>query len=113
MPTLISGPAGAGKTQQAREMLRQSNAPMVAADFQSLLAALLLLERGPDGRYPERLASQDFVLPLAEYLRRTIMTVAARNDVDVVVTNSDGSGARRRALLDALRPGAKGALTPA
>ena len=103
---LISGPAGAGKTQQARGIIDDGGAPVVAADFQSLLAALLLLERQPDGRYPERLRMQAYALPMAEYLRQTIITLAARNGVDVVVTNSDGQGARRKTLLDALRPGA-------
>ena len=103
---LISGPAGAGKTQQARGVIDDGGAPVVAADFQSLLAALLLLERGPDGRYPERQRMQAYALPMAEYLRQTIITLGARNGVDVIVTNSDGQGARRKTLLDALRPGA-------
>ena len=44
---LLSGPAGAGKSQMARELLRTGKAD-VAADFQSILAALLLLERDPE-----------------------------------------------------------------
>ena len=106
MPTLLTGPAGSGKTQAARQILRDSGAPTVAADFQSILAAILLLERREDGRYPERLERDSFALPLAEYLRRTLMTIAADSGVDVVVTNSDGLPARRKALLDALGTGA-------
>ena len=102
---LISGSAGAGKSALARELLRGSHTPMVAADFQSLLAAILLLERNPDGRYPERREIDAFALPLAEYLRRTLIRVAADAGVEVAVTNSDGLPARRRALLDALPPG--------
>ena len=50
----ISGPAGSGKTQEARRLLDAAAGPMLAADFQSILAALLLLERLPNGRYPNR-----------------------------------------------------------
>ena len=103
---LLSGPAGAGKTQQARELIENAAAPVVAADFQALLAALLLIERQPNGRYPERLESQGYALALAEYLRRVIMTLAAEREIDVVTTNSDGSPVRRKTLLDALGPGA-------
>ena len=106
MPTLLSGPAGAGKTQRAQELLDNAATETVAADFQALLAALLLLDRQPNGRYPERLESQGYALPLAEYLRRVIMTVAAERGIDVITTNSDGSPVRRKALLDALGPGA-------
>ena len=100
---LISGPAGAGKSAIAREELAARDGPAVAADFQSLVVALLLLERGADGRYPVR---PEWVLPLAEYLRRAVLTGAANRDLAVVATNSDGSPARRRQLLELLGPGA-------
>ena len=99
---LVSGPAGAGKTQLARTLLDNAATPTVAADFQSLYAALLLIERQPNGRYPERLAMDAFALPMAEYLRRVIMSIAAERDIAVVTTNSDGSPVRRKTLLDAL-----------
>ena len=54
--TIIAGPAGAGKSQRARVLLRElrdAGLQPFAADVQSLLAALLLLERLPDGRYPK------------------------------------------------------------
>ena len=55
---------------------------------QSLYAALLLLERQPDGRYPEREERHlAYVLPMAEYLRRTILTAAAARRLRVVATN--------------------------
>ena len=74
---LISGPAGAGKTQAARRLLEASTEPTVAADFQSILAALTLLERGPDGRFPQRQESQaSWLLPLTEYLRMAIIGAA-------------------------------------
>ena len=96
---LISGPAGAGKTKEARRLLEAAIEPMVAADFQTLLAALLLLVRLPDGRFPQRQESQaSWLLPLTEYLRMTIIGAAQDRGVDVVSTNSDGSP-DRRALL--------------
>ena len=100
---LISGPAGAGKSAIAREELAARDGPAVAADFQSLVVALLLLERGADGRYPIR---PGWVLPLAEYVRRAVVTGAVNRDIVVIATNSDGSEARRRFLLGQLGPGA-------
>ena len=103
---LISGPAGAGKTALARSILAQLQGRGVAADFQSVYAALLLLERLPNGRYPERLASDSYVLPIAEYVRQAIITGAMNHDLDVVVTSSDGDPGRRGFLLDRLGAGA-------
>ena len=111
---LLSGPAGAGKSQRARQLLENAATPMVAADFQTLYASLLQIERLPSGRYPERLDSQSYAIPMVEYLRQVIMTIAAERGIDVVATNSDGSPVRRKALLDALGPGAvETSLTPA
>ena len=103
---LYSGPAGAGKTQTARAELEASGEPAVAADFQSLYAALLLLERLPDGRYPERRESDRHALQMAEYLRRTILTAAAARGLRVLATNSDSDADRRAFLLRELGPGA-------
>ena len=103
---LISGPAGAGKTQAARAELEASGEPTLAADFQSLYAALLLLERQPDGRYPERRESDAHALRMAEYLRRAILTAAAARGLRVIATNSDGDLDRRAFLLRELGPGA-------
>ena len=100
---LISGPAGAAKSAIARQLLAEHNGPAVAADFQAIVAALLLLERGTDGRYPVR---PEWVLPLAEYVRRAVVTGAINRDLAVIATNSDGSTARRRFLLEQLGPSA-------
>ena len=79
----------------------------MGADFQTLYAALLLLERLPDGRYPQRLDSQAaWLIPLTEAIRQTIITFAGQRGIDVVATNSDGSPARRAHLLSRLGPGA-------
>ena len=109
MPNLlISGPAGAGKSQEVRRLLEASTEPMVAADFQSILAAILMLERDPvTGRYPQRRESQaSWSLPLAEYVRMTIIGAAQERGIEVVTTNSDGSPERRALLLSRLGPGA-------
>ena len=103
---LLSGPAGAGKSQAARELLASLHVPGVIVDFQSLYAALLQLERNPDGRYPERLASDVHVLAIAEYLRRSAITAARRAELFAIVTNSDGAPTRRAALLSEMGPGA-------
>ena len=103
---LLSGPAGAGKTALARELLSQFEQPGVVADFQSIYAALLLLVRESNGRYPPRLESQGYALAVAEYVRRAIITVAIENELSVVVTNSDGSPTRRNFLLSQMGAGA-------
>ena len=80
---------------------------MVAADFQSILAALMLLERLPNGRYPQRRESQAaWLLPLTEAVRQTVITFALQAEIDVVATNSIGDATRRAALLSRLGPGA-------
>ena len=108
MPNLlISGPAGGGKTAEARRVLEASTEPMVAADFQTILAALTLLERQSDGRYPPRRDSQaSWLLPLTEYLRMAVIGAAQTRGLGVVTTNSDGSPERRALLLSRLGPGA-------
>ena len=95
--TLLSGPAGSGKSQIARALLRNATEPAIAADFQSVVVALLLLERGSDGLYPIR---PDWVLPIAETVRQSIITAANERGINLVVTNSNGDQLRRRLLLD-------------
>ena len=103
---LVSGPAGAGKSQRAREILRLWRAEGVRgvlADFQSIYAAISGDVRGPDGRYPLR---DDRLLSLTEYIRSTLVRSAAERDFPVVMTNSDGTDERRRELLRRLGAGA-------
>lgn len=103
---LLSGPAGGDKSELARQLLAELEAegqPAVAADFQSIVVALLLLLRGPDGRYPVR---PEWILPMAEYVRSVIIRNAIERDFSLVVTNSDGSALRRNDLLQRLGPGA-------
>ena len=99
---LISGPAGASKSALARKLLAEL--PLaIAADFQSIYAALALVERDPDGRYPPR---DPRLLPIVEYVRRAILTGALSREIDVIATNSDGDPARRKFLLGSLGAGA-------
>ena len=104
MPSiLLSGPAGAGKSQVAGDLLRESSEPTIAADFQSIVAALLLLERGRGGKYPVR---PDWVLPITEYTRQAVISGANSRGLTIIATTSDGSAERRKALLSRLGPGA-------
>lgn len=104
---LLSGPAGAGKTAAAESIVAAAEVPTVLIDFQALYASLLGIRRDPEtGRYPERLDIQDFALPIAEYVRLTMINRAVENEVDVVATNSDGAPQRRGFLLGLLGPGA-------
>ena len=104
MPSiLISGPAGASKSALARKLLAENPALAIAADFQSIYAALALVERDPSGRYPLRDAR---LLPIVEFVRRAILTGARGRELDVIATNSDGAPARRKFLLAELGPGA-------
>ena len=101
---LLSGPAGGGKSQAAVELVQSGLGPTVAADFQSIVVALLQLTRDPvTGLYPVR---PEWVLPLAEYTRQAVITGAVSRQMSVVATNSDGSPERRKYLLSKLGPGA-------
>ena len=104
--TLISGPAGAGKSRLARELLAQVQGPGAIVDFQAIYASLLLLLRGPDGRYPERNPVDAHLLALSEYVRRSMITGAREMDIEIMATNSDGSPARREYLRGLLGAGA-------
>ena len=95
---LLTGPAGSGKSAAARELLRTGKAD-VAADFQSVLVGLLLLERGQDGRYPARDRAAERLIPLAQAIRSTIIAEARTRGLTVVTTNSNGSPAQRQRLI--------------
>ena len=103
---LISGPAGGGKSQAAQELLADAAKPTVIVDLQALLAALLALQRGVNGRYPPRDGKTDAVLPLVNDIRRSAVFAARADEVDVLYTNSNGDPERRAALLALLGTGA-------
>lgn len=96
---LLSGPAGSGKSQAARDRMAAAAGLIVAADFQAIYAALTLAERDRRGRYPPR---DERLLPLAEYTRRAVLTGARERGIDAVATNSDGDPDRRKFLLSEL-----------
>ena len=100
---LLSGPAGAAKSALARRLLAESTELAAVADFQAIYAALTGDLRGPDGRYPHR---NEALLPLTEYVRRSLITGAVARQIDVIATNSDGDPARRSFLLGQLGEGA-------
>ena len=103
---LISGPAGGGKSAAARELATELPQPVII-EFQEIYAALLGLLRDPStGRYPPREETDGYAMPVAEYVRRSAITVAVENDLDTIVSNSDGNPARRQQLLGLLGPGA-------
>ena len=102
---LISGPAGAGKSQRARQALEVTPGPAIIIEFQQIYAALLGIERLPSGRYPERRERDNFALPMSEYIRRAAITAARERDIYAIVTNSDGTPERRTALLGFIGPG--------
>ena len=107
MSTLISGPAGAGKSAVARQLredwLAEGGEPVAVADFQSLYAAVSGDVRGPDGLFPLR---DERLLPVVEYLRRALLTAARERGLRLIATNSDGDPARRAFLLKELGEGA-------
>ena len=100
---LLSGPAGGGKSQLSRDLIREATEPAIQADFQSIVVALLGLVRLPNGLYPIR---PDFILPLAEYVRQAVITGAQAREIFTIITNSDGNPARRATLLQWLGNGA-------
>ena len=118
---LLTGPAGGGKSQAARELLRTGKVD-VAADFQSILAALLLLERDPEtGRYPPRDRAAERLIPLAQAIKALRSLAEARSrELTVVATNSptavssptpEAHSGARRGLGAHHRPWARGGET--
>ena len=100
---VLSGPAGAGKSAEAKRLLEQHPELMAIVDFQSLYVAISGDVRGPDGRYPLR---NEALLPMVEYIRRAALSAAREREIPIVATNSDGSPDRRAFLLAELGPSA-------
>ena len=96
---LISGPAGAGKSSAALDALAFHSGPGVIVDFQTIYAALLLIERDSSGRYPERNPAHVYILPTVEFVRRAAIFAAVDRQMFAIVTNSSGDSGRRRELL--------------
>ena len=101
---LLSGPAAAGKSAEARRLRGNMPESAVVADFQSIYVALTMTERLPDGTYPRRV---DALLPMTEAVRLSVIREARDRELDIIATNSDGSPARRTALLAELGSGSR------
>ena len=79
--------------------------PTIMIDFQSLYASVLGIERDPEThRYPPRRPQDAYALPMAEYLHQAAITGAIAQELDIVLTNSDGNTERRNFLLGRLGP---------
>ena len=104
MPNLLlSGPAGSGKSQEARRLLAAATVPTVMIEFQDLYASVLGIRRNPEtGRYPPRRPQDAYALPMAEYLRQAAISGAIAQELDIVLTNSDGDADQRAFLLGRL-----------
>ena len=113
MPSvLLSSAAGSGKSKIARELLATATTPTIAADFTAIFNALRLVERLPSGTFPVRTVVENVYLPVAQAMRFEAIEQARRRGFDVIMTNSDGDPARRRALLDRLGPSATERIIP-
>ena len=109
MPSvLISGPAGTGKTKLALATLGTTGRNAILADFTAVFNAVTGTRRDPaTGRFPIRRGPEQAFLPITERLRQDVIRRGREMGFDIVATNSDGSPARRRRLLELLGPGSK------
>ena len=106
---IISGRPALARRKRAQELIAELQAEglePIAADFQSLYAALLLVSRGEDGRFPERADDAAYILGMVEYIRSTIARRALADDMPVVATISERPDGTRYRALAALLGGA-------
>ena len=97
--TLLEGPPGAGKSQEL-ERLKAAGEIDAASDLTRLWAALGLVERGADGRYPVR-TSDDPVLALSRYVKAVAVREGLRSGLRMAVTSSARDQAERwRAIAE-------------
>ena len=85
MISILRGPAGGGKSQVIAERLQPGE---FVADFTRLYVALAAVERGPDGKYPER-QDGDPLLGLVSAVKAAVIREAARRELSGYVTTSD------------------------
>ena len=90
---MIQGPAGAGKSQLAAELLAAGEIEIVA-DTTSLWASLGAKERGADGLYPIRQAD-DPALHMARYTKELAARKALEEGYNVAITTSSRGQLRR------------------
>ena len=80
----VVGPAGGGKSQFIAENIRPG---WVVLDFTMLYAGLSSAQRGPDGKYPERITG-DPLLPLVSEVKALALNAAIRRELSGFVTSS-------------------------
>ena len=82
--TPVAGPAGSGKSQYVARRLRRGE---VVLDYTRLWAALAGVERGPDGRLPER-RPDDPLIPLVQAVFASALVEATRRGLNGYVTTA-------------------------
>ena len=82
--TPVVGPAGAGKSQYIAASIRPG---WVVLDFTGLYVALSGVQRGPDGKFPERVAG-DPLLPMTSAIKAVALSMAVERELDGFVTSS-------------------------
>ena len=82
--TPIVGPAGAGKSQYIAASICPG---WIVVDFTTLYAALSGVQRGPDGKYPER-ETGDALLPFVSGLKTMALRMAVERELSGFVTSS-------------------------
>ena len=90
---VLQGPAGAGKSQLAAELLAAGEIDILA-DVTSLWASLGAKERGADGLYPIRKAD-DPALHMARYTKEVAARKALEEGHNVAITTSSRGQLRR------------------
>ena len=86
--TLLEGPAGSGKSQEAEAMLESGEAD-VLADLTAIWAALRGMRRGADGKYPVRTDDDPAIRTgLAAYIRAAVVRQSLRDGLNVIVTTA-------------------------
>ena len=84
MITPVVGPAGAGKSQYIAASIR---AGWVVIDYTALYAALSGVQRGPDGKYPERVTGAP-LLPFVAGMKTMALRMAVERELSGFVTSS-------------------------
>ena len=80
----IVGPAGSGKSQYVQATIRPG---WIIVDFTSIYVALSGVQRGADGKYPER-ETGDPLLSLVQAVKTVTLKMAVERELSGFVTSS-------------------------
>lgn len=95
---IVAGPPGAGKSSRVRRVLSELGDDAIAAEWTRIWAALRMIERDPQGRYPVRRPSP--VDSLITSVKKHAVNEASRRGLGLVVsTGSKLELAALRAVL--------------